>query len=145
MKSSSTKSRFSENKILKFRNMQMQPMGWRRRLRRDSAHPREPLRLAGRCDGRVTIISSTPAGTRQADAGDAELPNGEIEVVGNVHDALVAFIDEDKVQTLVPQVVDIISNLPLHQLDWKPQLQLTVDAEVGPNGGPGWDRVPKCP
>ena len=39
-KSSSTKSGVSETEILKFRNAQMPPMGWRRWVRRDSAHPR---------------------------------------------------------------------------------------------------------
>ena len=60
-------------------------------------------------------------------------PNEEVQVVGNVHDALVAYIDEDKVPSLVPQLIDIMSNLPLHQVGWNPPLKFTVDAEVGPN------------
>ena len=37
------------------------------------------------------------------------------------------------VQTVLPQVTSIMSNLPLHKLGWKPELQFIVDAEVGPN------------
>ena len=62
---------------------------------------------------------------------DAEFPNGEVAVVGNIHDALVAYIDEDKVATLLPQAMAIMSNLPLHKLGWNPPLKFTVDAEVG--------------
>jgi DNA polymerase I-like protein with 3'-5' exonuclease and polymerase domains len=64
---------------------------------------------------------------------DAEFPNEEIEVVGNIHDAIVAYIDEDKVSTLLPQAMQIMSSLPLHQLGWNPPLKFTVDAEAGPN------------
>ena len=64
---------------------------------------------------------------------DAAFPNEEVQVVGNIHDAIVAYMDEDKVDALVPQVVDIMSNLPFDQVGWKPQLKFTVDAEVGPD------------
>ena len=64
---------------------------------------------------------------------DAEFPNEEVQVVGNIHDALVAYIDEDKVPVILPQVIDIMSNLPLHKVGWNPPLKFTVDAEVGPN------------
>ena len=50
-----------------------------------------------------------------------------------IHDALVAYVDEDKVQASCRQVVQLMSNLPLHELGWKPQLKFTVDAEAGPN------------
>ena len=62
---------------------------------------------------------------------DDAFPNEEVQVVGNIHDALVAYIDEDKVPTILPQVVEIMSNLPLHKLGWNPPLKFTVDAEVG--------------
>ena len=64
---------------------------------------------------------------------DAAFPNEEVQVVGNIHDAIVAYMDEDKVDALVPQVVEIMSNLPFDQVGWKPQLKFTVDAEVGPD------------
>ena len=62
---------------------------------------------------------------------DDAFPNEEVQVVGNIHDALVAYIDEDKVQVILPQVIEIMSNLPLHKVGWKPPLKFTVDAEVG--------------
>lgn len=64
---------------------------------------------------------------------DQRFPNEEVQVAGNVHDAIVGYMDADKVDVLLPQVVDIMSNLPLHELGWHPPLQFTVDAEVGPN------------
>ena len=60
-------------------------------------------------------------------------PNGEIETVGMVHDALIAYVDAGTVDTLVPQVAEIMSNLPLHEVGWKPQLNFKVDAEAGPD------------
>ena len=64
---------------------------------------------------------------------DQAFPHEEVQIVGNIHDAIVAYIDEDKVDTLLPQVIDIMSNLPFDQVGWKPQLKFTVDAEVGPD------------
>ena len=64
---------------------------------------------------------------------DDAFPNEEVQVVGNIHDALVAYIDEDKADLLIPQVIEIMSNLPFEKVGWKPQLKFTVDAEVGPN------------
>ena len=64
---------------------------------------------------------------------DDAFPNEEVQVVGNIHDAIVAYIDEDKVQTILPQVMEIMSNLPLPKLGWSPPLKFTVDAEVGHN------------
>ena len=63
---------------------------------------------------------------------DAELGE-DFQVVGNIHDAMVAYVDENKVQTLIPQVLDIMGNLPFHKLGWQPQLKFTSDAEYGPN------------
>ena len=64
---------------------------------------------------------------------DDAFPNEEVQVVGNIHDAIVAYIDADKVQTYLPQVMQIMSNLPLKDLGWNPPLKFTVDAEVGQN------------
>jgi hypothetical protein len=66
---------------------------------------------------------------------DQAFPNEEVQVVGNIHDAIVAYIDEDKVQTYLPQAMQIMSNLPLKTVGWNPPLQFTVDAEVGQNLG----------
>jgi DNA polymerase I-like protein with 3'-5' exonuclease and polymerase domains len=64
---------------------------------------------------------------------DQEFPNEEIQIIGNVHDAIVGDVDSDKVDALIPQVIEIMSNLPFHEIGWKPALKFTVDAEVGPN------------
>jgi len=59
------------------------------------------------------------------------LPERAGQIVGNIHDAFVAYIDEGKALTIVPQVVDIVSSPPFHQLGWNPPLKFTVEAEVG--------------
>jgi hypothetical protein len=64
---------------------------------------------------------------------DAEFPNEEVQVVGNIHDAIFGYIDEYKVESLLQQVMAIMSNLPLHQVGWKQPLKFTVDAEAGQN------------
>jgi hypothetical protein len=57
----------------------------------------------------------------------------DFEAVGNVHDALVGYINEDRIETVLLQVTHIMSNLPLHKLGWNPPLQFIVVAETGLN------------
>lgn len=64
---------------------------------------------------------------------DDAYPGGEIEVVGMIHDALIAYVPEDNAELWARRATEVMSNLPLHKLDWKPQLQFTADAELGPN------------
>ena len=64
---------------------------------------------------------------------DRAYPNGEIEVVGMVHDALIAYVDEANVPLWAGRAQEIMSNLPLHEVGWKPQLKFLVDAEAGPD------------
>ena len=64
---------------------------------------------------------------------DDAYPNGEIEVVGTVHDALIAYVPEDEVALWAGRAVNIMANLPLHEVGWHPQLKFTADAEAGPN------------
>jgi DNA polymerase I-like protein with 3'-5' exonuclease and polymerase domains len=64
---------------------------------------------------------------------DAAYPNGEIEMVGMIHDALVAYVPAQDVVLWAGRVVEIMGNLPLHALGWHPQLKFTADAEAGPN------------
>lgn len=61
---------------------------------------------------------------------DAEFGD-DVEIVGMIHDAMIAYIDEDKVQTLLPQVQAIMENLPFDQVGWKPVLRFPADAEYG--------------
>lgn len=58
-------------------------------------------------------------------------PNDEIAVVGMIHDAMVAYVDEDKVALRAAQAQEIMSNLPFHELGWHPQLTFPADAEAG--------------
>ena len=62
-----------------------------------------------------------------------QYPNGEIAVFGVIHDAFVAYVDEDKVVERVKQIKAIMENLPLHELGWEPQLKFTCDAKAGPD------------
>ncbi len=60
-------------------------------------------------------------------------PNDEIAIVGMIHDAMIAYVDEDKAELRAKQAKEIMSNLPFHELDWHPQLQFPADAEAGPD------------
>jgi len=60
-------------------------------------------------------------------------PGDEIAVFGVIHDAFVAYVDEDKVQLRVSQAKEIMENLPLHELGWEPELKFTSDAKAGPD------------
>jgi hypothetical protein len=60
-------------------------------------------------------------------------PNGEIETVGMIHDALIAYVPEEQTEFYAGQVVQLMSNLPFEEVGWKPQLKFTADAEGGQN------------
>ncbi|QIG66809.1 DNA polymerase I protein [Rhizobium phage RHph_TM16] len=64
---------------------------------------------------------------------EANFHPDDVRSIGMVHDALVGYMREDKVKELMPQVMEMMSNLPLHELGWQPQLKFPVDAEFGPN------------
>ncbi|MCL4743850.1 MAG: hypothetical protein KJZ83_00395 [Burkholderiaceae bacterium] len=64
---------------------------------------------------------------------DASYPNGEIEVVGMIHDALIAYVPEQDAALWAGRAQEIMSNLPLHEVGWKPQLRFPADAEAGLN------------
>jgi DNA polymerase I-like protein with 3'-5' exonuclease and polymerase domains len=64
---------------------------------------------------------------------EANFNPDDVRAIGMVHDALVGYMREDKVQQLMPQVMEIMSNLPFHELGWEPQLKFPVDAEYGYN------------
>jgi len=52
---------------------------------------------------------------------------------GACHDSAYNYCPEDKVDVLVPQMLDIMQNLPFEKVNWQPQLQFVADAKVGPN------------
>jgi DNA polymerase I-like protein with 3'-5' exonuclease and polymerase domains len=64
---------------------------------------------------------------------EREYPNGEIEIVGMIHDALIAYIPDQDTIHWASQVTQIMATLPFDALGWQPQLTFTADAEVGPN------------
>lgn len=64
---------------------------------------------------------------------DHAYPGGEIEVVGMIHDAIICYVPEDAYVMWAKRASDIMSNLPLHEVGWHPELQFTVDVEAGPN------------
>jgi DNA polymerase I-like protein with 3'-5' exonuclease and polymerase domains len=57
-----------------------------------------------------------------------------------VHDAKYSYVPEDKVDTVVPKMVEIMESLPLEKFNWKPQLPFRADVKIGPNMGQlqGW-------
>lgn len=61
----------------------------------------------------------------------AEYPNEEIPVVAMIHDAIYAYVDEDKVELRAAQAKEIMSNLPFDKVGWHPQLKFPADAEAG--------------
>lgn len=64
---------------------------------------------------------------------DEAYPNDEIAIVGTVHDSLIAYVDEDKVELRAQQAQEIMSNLPFHEVGWNPVLKFPADAEYGLN------------
>jgi DNA polymerase I-like protein with 3'-5' exonuclease and polymerase domains len=64
---------------------------------------------------------------------EANLDTEECQVVGMIHDSLIAYVPQAKLQHYAQQVTDIMKNLPLLDLGWVPQLLFTADAETGPN------------
>lgn len=62
---------------------------------------------------------------------DQAYPNGEIEVVAMIHDALIAYVPEDDAALWAGRAVQIMANLPFKEIGWSPQLPFTADAEIG--------------
>lgn len=60
-------------------------------------------------------------------------PGGEIEIVGMIHDALIAYVPEQDAEVWAARMVEVMANLPFHKVGWNPQLKFTADAELGPN------------
>lgn len=53
----------------------------------------------------------------------------DIATVGMIHDAMIAYVDADKVELRAKQAAEIMSNLPFKDLGWNPQLRFPADAE----------------
>lgn len=57
----------------------------------------------------------------------------DLEVVAQIHDALIAYVPIEDVQKWALRLTEIMSNLPFEKLGWEPQLKFTADAEYGPD------------
>jgi DNA polymerase I-like protein with 3'-5' exonuclease and polymerase domains len=61
--------------------------------------------------------------------------NPETQIVGMTHDAIYGYAPEKNAVNCVQEMVEIMSNLPLSEFDWHPELQFTADANIGPTLG----------
>lgn len=53
----------------------------------------------------------------------------DIAVVGTIHDAMIAYVDADKLQLRAQQAREIMMSLPFEKVGWNPQLSFPADAE----------------
>ena len=54
---------------------------------------------------------------------------------GAIHDATYNYVPEDDWEKWVKKDLEIMENLPLDQVGWKPQLNFTADAKIGKSMG----------
>lgn len=57
----------------------------------------------------------------------------QIEIVGMIHDALIAYVPEQDASLWAGRAQEVMSNLPFHEVGWHPVLKFPADAEAGPN------------
>lgn len=57
----------------------------------------------------------------------------EIEIVGMIHDALIAYVPEQDAALWAGRAQQVMANLPFHEVGWSPVLKFPADAEAGPN------------
>lgn len=55
----------------------------------------------------------------------------QLELVGMIHDALMAYVPENEVELWASRINQVMSNLPFHEVGWKPILPFPADFEVG--------------
>jgi len=54
-------------------------------------------------------------------------------VIGMVHDQLLSYVPEDRIDEVEQRNREVMENLPFEIIGWKPQLTFSVDAEIGQN------------
>ena len=64
---------------------------------------------------------------------EANCDTDKVEVVGMIHDALIAYVPENEVAYWAKEITSIMAHLPLKDLGWVPQLLFSADAEAGPD------------
>lgn len=57
----------------------------------------------------------------------------ECPTFGNVHDATYSYLPEDRAYEYGQRMIELMENLPFHEVDWEPQLQFTADGKLGKN------------
>ncbi len=123
-----------QKEIVKFSQMVRSPLGRVRHLPMIKAWDREIRSKAERQAINSPIQSCLSDMMLWAIALiDDAYPNGEIEVVGMIHDALIAYVPADDVALWAGRAINCMANLPFHEVGWKPQLKFIADAEAGPN------------
>jgi DNA polymerase I-like protein with 3'-5' exonuclease and polymerase domains len=64
---------------------------------------------------------------------EREIPEDELAVVGDIHDAFMGYANPATVQTYAQQAAQIMEHLPLAEMGWEPQVRFPADAEMGPD------------
>lgn len=59
----------------------------------------------------------------------------DLWIAGMTHDAIYGYSPKDQTPMWVQRVVEVMSTLPLHELDWRPKVQFTASGEAGPTWG----------
>lgn len=62
---------------------------------------------------------------------ERELPEADFATVCTIHDAVMAYVNENKVVEMATQAASIMANRPFDKFDWQPQLTFPADAEYG--------------
>jgi hypothetical protein len=52
---------------------------------------------------------------------------------GSIHDAGYYYVPEDNAEFYAKRIVEVMENLPFHEVGWAPQLKFPADAKIGPN------------
>jgi len=66
---------------------------------------------------------------------DMRLDREGLQIIGMTHDSIYGYIPIGQ-EHVVKRLADMMANLPIEDVfEWKPQLQFTVDAELGPTMG----------
>jgi hypothetical protein len=90
-------------------------------------------------NGKVFVTGNSPIQSTLTDmliwaiAIIEEELGGYVDVVGMIHDALIAYVPEHEVGLWAGRIAQIMSDLPFKEVGWSPQLRFDVDAEAGPN------------
>jgi len=66
---------------------------------------------------------------------EASFDEDDLVVCGMVHDNSVSYVSESRAEELARQQAEIMENLPLERVGWRPTVPFPVDAQLGYNMG----------